>query len=91
MLHLHIHVIDKANSEANDERTNHIFASSFVALFASPFVALALEAVFRTRVKGNEWQFTLCVRTCYACENSSFVQRQKHTNVCASGEARHEY
>ncbi len=47
MPHLHI----RANGEANDERTNHIFASSFVAL--------ALEAVFQTRVKGDEWQFKL--------------------------------
>ncbi len=82
MPHLHI----RANGEANDERTNHIFASSFVAL--------ALEAVFRTRVKWDEWRFTLCVRTCecsYACENSSFAQRQRRTNVRASDEAMHEH
>ncbi len=74
----HLHFC--ANSEANDERTNHIFAWSFVALFASLFVVLALEAVFQTRVKGDEWWFTLCVRTCkclYARENSSFAQRQE--------------
>ncbi len=55
MPHLHI----RANGEAKDEQTNHIFTSSFVASFASPFVALALEAVFRTQVKEEEWQFTL--------------------------------
>ncbi len=94
MPHLHICASGAANSEANDERTNHIFASSFIASFASPFVALALEAVYRTRVKGNKWRFMLCVWTCecsYTCENSSFAQRQNHTNVCASGGARHEH
>ncbi len=58
------------------------------------FVALALEAVFQTRVKGDKWRFALCVRTCkssYACENSSFTQKQSHTNVCASNEAKHEH
>ncbi len=71
MPHLHIRVSGEANNKANDERTNHIFAKSFVVLFASPFVALALVAVFRTRVKGDEWRFMLCVRTCeclYTCE-----------------------
>ncbi len=90
MPHLHIRVSGEANSEENDERTNHIFTSSFVAL--------AFEAVFRIRVKGDKWQFTLSVRTCvrtcecsYACENSSFVRRHRHTNVRANGEARHEH
>ncbi len=46
MQHLHICTSGEANSKANDERINYIFASSFVALFALPFVALALEAVF---------------------------------------------
>ncbi len=69
--------------------TYHIFKSLFVASFASSFVALALEAVFRTRVKGDEWRFILCVCS-YACENSSFAQRQRHTNVPVSGEARRE-
>ncbi len=94
MPHLHIRVSGKANSEANDERTNHIFASSFVTSFTSPFVALTLEAVFQTRVKGDEWRFALRVRTCkcsYACENSSFAQRQRHTNVRARDEASHEH
>ncbi len=50
MPHLHI----RTSGGANDEHTNHLFASSFVASFASPFVALALEAVFPTRVKGDE-------------------------------------
>ncbi len=58
MLHLHI----RASGEANDERSNYIFISSFVASIASPFVALTLEAVFRTRVKGDKWRFALCVR-----------------------------
>ncbi len=90
MPHLHI----RASGEANDERTNHIFALSFVASFASPFVAPSLEAVFQTWVKEDEWRFVLCVRTCkcsYTCENSSFTQRQRRTNVHASGEARHEH
>ncbi len=52
MPHLHI----RASSEANDECTNHIFASSFV----SPFMVLALEVIFQTRVKDDEWWFTLC-------------------------------
>ncbi len=94
MPHLHIRASGEANSKVNDERTNHIFASSFVASFVSPFVELALEAVFRTRVKEDEWQFALCVQTCecsYACENCSFAQRQRRTNVHASGEARHEH
>ncbi len=55
MPHLHI----RASGKANDERTNDIFASSF----ALPFVTFALEAVFRTRVKRDEWRFALCVRT----------------------------
>ncbi len=54
MPHLHIRTSGKANSEANNERTNYIFTSSFVASFASPFVTLALEAVFPTQVKGDE-------------------------------------
>ncbi len=49
MPHLHIRTSGETNSEANDERTNHIFVSSFVASFALPFVALALEAVFREK------------------------------------------
>ncbi len=91
--HLHFRTSGETNSEANDEHTNHIFALSFVASFASPLVTLALEAVL-TRVKGDKWWFVLCVQTCecsYACENSSFAQRRRHTNVCASGEARHEH
>ncbi len=71
MLHLRICV----SGEANDVCTNHMFASSFVASFASPFVALVLEAVFQTRVKGDEWRFALCVHSCecsYACEISFF-------------------
>ncbi len=87
MPHLHIRASGEANSEANDERTNHIFASSF----ASPFVALAHEVIFWTRVKGDKWRFTLCVQICecsYAYENSSFAQRQRYTNVRANGEAR---
>ncbi len=94
MPHLHICASGEANREANDERTTHIFAWLFVASLASPFMALALEAVFRTRVKKDEWQFTICVRTCecsYARENSSFSQRQRHTNVRASGETRHKH
>ncbi len=94
MPHLHICASGKANTEANDERANHIFASSFIAPFASPFVVLALEAVFLTQVKEDEWRFALCVQTCecsYACENSSFAQRQRHTNLRASTEARHEH
>ncbi len=91
MPHLHIHTSGEANSKENNER-NYIFALSFVALFALPFVVLALEAVFWTRVKGDKWRFVLCVWTCeclYACEDSSFAKRQRHTNVRASGEARH--
>ncbi len=94
MPHLHIRKSGDANSDANGEHTNHIFASSFVASIASPFVTLSLEVVFQIRVKGDEWRFVLCVRTCecsYACENSSFAQRQRHTNVRASGEAKHEH
>ncbi len=83
MPHLHI----RTSGEGNDERTNHIFAS--------PFVVLTVEEVFRTRVKEDEWRFALCVQTCecsYACENSSFAQRrQRCMNVHASGEARHEH
>ncbi len=84
------HLDIRASGEASDECTNHIFASSFVAPFASPFVVLALEAVFRTRAKEDEWRFVLCVCS-YACEKSSFAQRQRRTNVHASGEARHEH
>ncbi len=89
MPHLHI----RKSGEVNDERTNYIFASSFVASFASPFVVLALEAVFQTRVKEDKWRFALCIRTCecsYACENISFAQQQRRMNVYASGEMRHE-
>ncbi len=36
--------------------------------------------------------YVMCTNTCsYACENSSFAHRQSHTNVRASGEARHEH
>ncbi len=79
---LHIRTSGGANSEANDGRTNHIFASSFIASFAllfvasfvlsfvasfvSPFVALALKAGFPTRVKCGT--------------NNSFVLRA-HTHV----------
>ncbi len=93
MRDLHIRASGEANSKANDERINHTFASSFIASFALPFMVLAIEAVFRTRVKGDEWQFALRVQTCecsYTCENSSFAWRQRHTNVRVSGEARHE-
>ncbi len=89
---LHIRTNSEAKCEADDEHTNHIFASSFVASFASPFVAFALKVVFQTRVKEDEWWFMLCVVEClYACENSSFAQKQRHINVCASGEARHKH
>ncbi len=94
MPHLHIRVSGVANSKANDECTNHILASSFVASFTSPFVELTLETVFQPRVKEDEWRFALRVRTCecsYACENSSFTQRQAYENIHASGEARHEH
>ncbi len=43
---LHNCLSGEANSEANDERTNHIFVLSFVVSFASPSVALALGKPF---------------------------------------------
>ncbi len=89
MVHLHIRTSGEANSKVNNERTNHIFALSFVASFASPFVVLAFEVVFPTRVKGDK-QF-IRVTCSYACENNSFAQRQRHTNVRASDETRHEH
>ncbi len=62
--HLHIHTSGAANSEANDERTNHIFASSFIATFAPPFVELALEAVFQHKSKGTNGENSLFALTC---------------------------
>ncbi len=41
------------SGEANDECTNHIFVSSFVASFASSLVVLAFEAVFEYESKGT--------------------------------------
>ncbi len=58
--HLHIHT----SGEANGECTNHIFASSFVASFASPFVALALESVFEHESKGTNGENGSFVLTC---------------------------
>ncbi len=88
--HLHIRASGKENSEVNNERTNHIFAL--------PFVVLALEVVFQNESKetnGENGLFALtCTNICeclYAGENTSFAQRQRHTNVHASGEARYEH
>ncbi len=64
ILLLHIRASGEANSEAKDECINRIFASSFVASFASPFVALALEEVFEHESKGPNGGNGSFVLTC---------------------------
>ncbi len=87
--HLHICASDEVNSKVNDEHTNHIIASWFVAL--------ALEAVFQHESKTMNGENGLFALMCtnmwmfHACENSSFAPRHRHTNVCASGKVKHEY
>ncbi len=84
MPHLHIRTSSEANSKANNKRTNHIFALSFVASFSSPFVVLALKAVFLTRVKGDEWQFALRVRTCEcSCMGKQFFPTEIEAYKCS--------
>ncbi len=64
ILHLHIRVSGEANSEANDECTIHIFASSFVVSFASPFEALTLVVVFKHESKGTNGENSSFTLTC---------------------------
>ncbi len=82
--HLHIRASGEANSEANHERTNHIFVSSFIASFASPFVVLALKAVFQHESKGTNGENGSFALT---CTNMWMFWRMSKHFICIETEA----
>ncbi len=95
MPHLHIRASGEANSEANDEQTITYSPRHLLGHLPRHSWRSHSKRLFEHESKGTNCDLHYVyehVNQCsYACENSSFAQRQRHTNVRASGEVRHEH